>query len=76
MASFTSLAYRQEEIADCGDADDFPAISPFMPRMPSVTPPKITPQVTPKGTPQSSPNQPTPHTLALWGHSRGCNESI
>ena len=39
--------YRQEEIADCGDADDFSAIPLFMPWTPSVTPPKVTPQVTP-----------------------------
>ena len=56
MASFTSLAYRQEEIADCGDANNFPAIPPFMPWTPSVTLPKVTPQATPKGMLQSSPN--------------------
>ena len=71
MASFTSPVYWQEEVAGCGDADDFPAIPPFIPWTPSVTPPKVTPQVTPKGTLQSSPNQPKPHTPVLQGRPRG-----
>ena len=71
MASFTSPVYRQEEIADRGVADDFPAMPPFIPWTPSGTPPKVTPQATPKGMPQSSPNQPALHTAALQGCSRG-----
>ena len=67
MASFTSPVYRQEEIAGCGDPDDFPAIPSFMPWTPSVTPPRVTPQVMPKSTPQLSTNQLMPHTLVLWG---------
>ena len=71
-ANFTSLTYRQQEVAGHGDADDFFVVSPST--TPKVTPvvlPRTMPQVTPRVTPQSSPGRPTPSTPALWGRTRG-----